>query len=351
MNKPSTAIPQTIQFTNAGPVSISLGQTYTNALNPAPPGTGTIIYSSSNSSVGSITAQGVVTGLGIGTTTITATKLADDIYLSATNMYTLQVINTGSPPVVSIEQVDGFSVQLGDSVDLQGFAEDAEDGTLPTKNQSTGSAAGIPITTLKWESNIDGLLGYGDTLQINTMSAGEHTVSYSATDSDGNTSTAAIRVLVGNIAPLATASASSTFCSSPTNGADCYSPARVNDTSLSNILGGLDSWVNDDTSTPKLPHWVALSWLSVVEIHSVDVYTTTGFIIRDYDIEYFNGETWVVVASITDNTEVFRSHKIPTITTSELRILAKKGSLIQPQYARINEVVVFGSAPTFATSF
>lgn len=343
---------QTIQFTDKGPVTIYSGQQYTNEIKVGAPGSGDIIYSSSNSSVASVNAKGVVTGSNLGSATITATKLADDAYLSATNSYTLQVISRGTTPTVSISNSDldlqtyTYSVLLGDTVDLTGSATDKEDGDLPTASQLAASeASGNPITSLSWSSDIDGFLGYGDSLDINTLSQGMHAITYSVTDSDGNTGTAKVNVLVGNIAPYANTSASSTYCSSSTDPLNCYYSYRVNDTDLRTTLGGLYSWVNNNLSTTKLPQWVSLSWSVPATINSVDIYTTEGYILRDYDIEYLDGNTWVPVTSITDNTATYRSHTISTITTNSIRVLAKEGSLIQPQHARVNEIVVFGTMP------
>lgn len=335
---------QTIQFTDKSPVTIYAGDQYTNPINPAAPGSGDIIYSSSNSSVASVNAKGVVTSTNIGTATITATKLADDVYLSATNSYILQIVSRGTTPSVSIEEQDGYSIEMGETLDLFGSATDQEDGALPTAAQVAASeASGKPITSLSWTSSIDGFLGYGDSLDINTLSMGTHVITYSATDSDGNTGSASIRVLVGNIAPQASVSASSTYCV----GNDCYDVNRVNDTSLSTDLGSADSWVNDSTSTPVMPQWVELNWFFPATINFVSIYSSSGFIIRDYDIEYLNGNTWVALHSVTDNTALISTFAVPTVTTSSLRVLAKKGSTIQPQYARINEIVVFGTLPVF----
>jgi hypothetical protein len=73
---------------------------------------------------------------------------------------------------------------------------------------------------------------------------------------------------------------------------------------------------------------------------------TEEYILRDYDIEYLDANNnWIAIASVTDNTSIHRTHTISTITTTSLRVVAKKGSVLQPQHARINEIVVFGTAP------
>lgn len=274
-------------------------------------------------------------------------------------IFPIEVTVTGDDkgPVVVIEDynainnfmtgadVDGYSVQMGETVELVGKALDQEDGQLPSQS-NLGSETPELNTSLVWSSNIDGVLGYGESLDINTLSQGTHLITYSVTDGDGNVGSASTRVLVGNIAPSAYwAYASSTYCASETSSLHCYYPYRVNDTKLSTALGGLYSWVNNNLTDTKLPQYVALSWLSPVTINSVDIYTTDGYILRDYDIEYREGEGWATLVSITDNTQAHRTHPVSTVTTSELRVVAKEGSLLQPQHARVNEIVVFGSMP------
>jgi hypothetical protein len=75
------------------------------------------------------------------------------------------------------------NIPPGTTLLLQGKAYDLEDGIL---NDST----------LSWASSRDGNLGTGSTLLI-SLPQGKHTITLSATDSDGNTSTSSIKVNVG----------------------------------------------------------------------------------------------------------------------------------------------------------
>jgi hypothetical protein len=67
---------------------------------------------------------------------------------------------------------------------LQGYAYDLEDGTLQD-------------TALRWSSSRDGNLGTGGQVLVN-LSPGEHIITLTATDSDGNVTTATVRVYVGH---------------------------------------------------------------------------------------------------------------------------------------------------------
>jgi hypothetical protein len=67
---------------------------------------------------------------------------------------------------------------------LQGHAQDLEDGAI-----SDGG--------LRWTSSRDGDLGAGSYV-IPTLSQGQHTITLTATDQDGNTSNASVQVFVGS---------------------------------------------------------------------------------------------------------------------------------------------------------
>lgn len=87
-----------------------------------------------------------------------------------------------TPPTASIvSPADGDAFDEGSSVTFQGSATDTEDGTL------TGSS-------LVWTSDLDGQLGTGETVETSSLSAGDHTISLTATDSDGAAGQASISI-------------------------------------------------------------------------------------------------------------------------------------------------------------
>lgn len=76
---------QIFNFAQPGSISVLQDSIF---LNPATgEGTGTIFYSSSNTNVAVAGADGQVTVIGAGSALITATKMADSLYLAATNSY------------------------------------------------------------------------------------------------------------------------------------------------------------------------------------------------------------------------------------------------------------------------
>jgi chitinase len=91
---------------------------------------------------------------------------------------------SGQNPIATINHPgDGETRQQSNGpVPLVGVANDPQDGAL------TGAA-------LVWTSDIDGQLGVGEQLDF-TFSLGTHTVTLTATDSDGNTGTDSITLIM-----------------------------------------------------------------------------------------------------------------------------------------------------------
>jgi len=133
-----------------------------------------------------------------------------------------------------------------------------------------------------------------------------------------------------NYAREATASASNT------DTANGYAAAKVNDGAATTDWSG---WATDGT---PLPQWVELDFGSAKTFSRVELYTTNGYEIRDYEIQYWNGSTWVnCLPAITGNVFDHRTHTFEPVTSSKLRIVGTSGPVIQPDYVRINEIEVF----------
>lgn len=86
------------------------------------------------------------------------------------------------PPIVSIPGGSFFTIDRGYALTLSGVATDLVDGDLSS--------------AIRWTSLLDGLLGTGSSISTATLSAGEHQVTLSATDSAGLTGTTDVLVIV-----------------------------------------------------------------------------------------------------------------------------------------------------------
>ena len=122
------------------------------------------------------------------------------------------------PPVVSITApADNSSYSFGDSITFTGTASDAEDGDI-----SSG---------LQWSSNLDGVLGSGATLTLDTLTEGTHTITATVTDSGNLSDSTIITLIVTNNAvntpPVSVDDVISTIENTPTT----FDP-RTNDSDV-----------------------------------------------------------------------------------------------------------------------
>lgn len=140
-----------------------------------------------------------------------------------------------------------------------------------------------------------------------------------------------------NLAISAIAAASSTY---PYEG---YAASRVNDGSRDTSLGGASSWVNAHSyaSNGFLPQWVQLDFGTNKTFSRVVVYTSAGYPIQDFNVQIYNGFSWVTVASVTGNTALSVTVPFAAQTARLVRILGTKGPNVQPQYVRVNEFEVY----------
>ncbi len=147
-----------------------------------------------------------------------------------------------------------------------------------------------------------------------------------------------------NLALSATASASSTHCSG--SGNNCYHVNRVNDGNINTALGGYYSWANRHPQSGS--KWVRLDWNSDIQTNKVEIYTSQGYPIREYQLQYHNGSQWRTLVHQRNNTVLRRVHTFSEISTRRMRIVVLSGPSHQTIHGRINEIVVYRPAPPVA---
>lgn len=108
--------------------------------------------------------------------------ISDGFITTAVNVINLTYDDRKAPEVHIIGPRDGSCVPAGASMHLRGSAYDAEDGLLSD--------------SIIWTSSVDGNLGTGEVLQLDTLSAGGHEICAEATDSDTETGMSCIALCV-----------------------------------------------------------------------------------------------------------------------------------------------------------
>jgi hypothetical protein len=134
-----------------------------------------------------------------------------------------------------------------------------------------------------------------------------------------------------NLALTATASASSTYSG--------YSASKVNDGSEDTTVGPSYSWSN----TGAVPAWVELDWSSATSFNRIELYTSTGYEISDFELQYWDGSSWVDVANVTRNTADHLTYVFPTVTSTKIRVLGTVGGggPLQVSFTRVNELEAY----------
>ncbi|MFZ5570311.1 MAG: PKD domain-containing protein [Thermodesulfobacteriota bacterium] len=143
--------------------------------------------SSKDGPIGGNSAAFNTNDLSRGVHTITLTVTDSD---GETNSDSIVITIRRLPSAVITAPAGGSTFDEGELITFTGTGTDPDDGALAGND-------------LVWTSSLDGQLGTGSPLAIQTLSAGNHTITLTVTDSDGDEDTASINIKVGNEPPTA----------------------------------------------------------------------------------------------------------------------------------------------------
>ncbi len=143
---------------------------------------------------------------------------------AATTTRTVHIINATAPSVFITSPATNSQFMQGYDIPFTGVAYDYEDGNL----------SGFKMV---WSSNKDGRLGFGTDILIATLTPGNHTITLTATDSLGLSSTSSINVTI-----------TPTLCTSDSQYTLLNITVDGNMTDWSAILSDPDNVINDGVS-------------------------------------------------------------------------------------------------------
>jgi hypothetical protein len=300
----------------------------------------------------------------VGTNDVSLTFSGDDIYASGLGgPYTLAnivLVDMRSTPLLGGRTTDSRATAAYQATQFarqRGLPTVTTTGPYTVRSgaaivlRAMGSDPDGDALTFAWDLNNDGTF---ETIGASVGYTGPavtapftQAVRVRASDASGNAAVAETSIDVTpaelNLSRTATATASSTF--------DGYSPERVKDGNTATTLGPAHSWANNgeqvcDTAGCRwrgfLPAWVELNLGTARTITRVRIFTSEGYAIRDYDLEAWDGESWVALERVRGNTALVREHSFASARGSRLRLTGYSGPTTQPIYVRVNELEVYG---------
>ena len=122
--------------------------------------------------------------LSVGTHTITLTATDPRAAVGSISII-ITVLANQVPTIVVSVPANGATFNEGEIITFTGSASDPEDGAL------TGAA-------LVWSSNIDGQIGTGGSFTRDDLSPGTHTITLTATDSEGAAGTTSFVIIISS---------------------------------------------------------------------------------------------------------------------------------------------------------
>jgi PKD repeat protein len=144
-------------------------------------------------------AQLTTLALSVGEHVITLTA-TDGRELAGSSSTGVIVLQNGTPAVTISEPIGGTEFLQGVEIGFTGSATDPEDGSLTA-------------TSLLWNSSIDGTIGTGTSFTTTALSLGDHVVTLTATDAQGQVGSATVSIRITTPAGLAPDAAFTFNCS------------------------------------------------------------------------------------------------------------------------------------------
>lgn len=218
--------------------------------------------------------------------------------------------------------------------------------------QASGSDLdGGSITSYAWDIDGDGqyddavganpVLTYDQLTNMGLSAGSSYNVSVRATDNDGayagtDTDTFVLTMdTYYSVAPLATVTVDSVY---DPNQMEIYGPQNVIDGAYTGATADGSYWASNGSTDP---HWVTLEWDQDILLDTVKVFSRPNWAIVDFQIQIWDGDSWVTIDTVNDNTLTTYSFESSSVyETDALRIYITDPSL-SDNYARVVEVQVY----------
>ncbi|MFC3800889.1 DUF4038 domain-containing protein [Cohnella sp. GCM10012308] len=102
-----------------------------------------------------------------------------------------------------------------------------------------------------------------------------------------------------------------------------YRPVKA----ITSQYGDWKGWTSDTNIKASYdnPQWLQVAFKAPTTFNHVEVYSTQGYQMKDFDVQYWDGSKWVSLYSVKGNTSNAVKTLIPDVTTDKVRIVGYKG--------------------------
>ncbi|MCQ6562307.1 S-layer homology domain-containing protein [Paenibacillus mendelii] len=128
-----------------------------------------------------------------------------------------------------------------------------------------------------------------------------------------------------------------TVTASTTDYRNDYRPIKAI-TSNHGDWAGWTSGLNNATSYDN-PQWLQVAFKESTTFNHVEVYSTKGFQMKDFDVQYWDGTQWIALYSVTGNESEAVKALIPDVTTEKIRVISYKGDALG--ISRVSAIEVY----------
>lgn len=128
-----------------------------------------------------------------------------------------------------------------------------------------------------------------------------------------------------------------TVTASSTDYANDYRPIKA----ITSQHGDWTGWTSglDGGTSYANPQWLEVQFKQPTAFNHVEIYSTKAFQMKDFDVQYWDGEHWVSLYSVKGNESEAVKALIPEVVTEKIRVICYKGDTLA--IARVSAIEVY----------
>lgn len=128
-----------------------------------------------------------------------------------------------------------------------------------------------------------------------------------------------------------------TVTASTTDYVNDYRPIKA----ITSQHGNWTGWTSglDEKTSYDNPQWLEVQFKQPTAFNHVEIYSTSGFQMKDFDVQYWDGGQWLPLYSVKGNGSEAVKALIPEVLTEKIRVICYKGDSLG--IARVSAIEVY----------